>query len=197
MLLFANLEKLLWPVKFVDCCIPTFIVPIKAIWAQHLFDERLAERTLWGSKEELVLGNENVYYKSIRNSGNISAPARILWYISYDRNSPDLTKSLIACSMLNEVAVGKAKDLYKRFKRLGIYSWKNIYNIANENAYNDIMALRFSGTEIFEVQIELQELQRLLETSESKKLVVRSPQKIKPRTFSMIYNKAFPTNRAN
>jgi len=45
-----ELERLFWPTKITDSCIPCFIVPIKPVWAQHLFDEGLASQTLFGSR---------------------------------------------------------------------------------------------------------------------------------------------------
>jgi hypothetical protein len=38
----AALERLLWPVKVLDASLPTFVVPVKATWAKHLFDADLA-----------------------------------------------------------------------------------------------------------------------------------------------------------
>lgn len=113
----AEVERTLWPVKILDSQLPTFIIPIKPAWAQHLFDERLANQTFWGADPETMLRTENVYYRSCAFGGNISAPARILWYISAHPKIPN-TKCIRACSSLDEVIIGPANILYKRFNRL-------------------------------------------------------------------------------
>jgi hypothetical protein len=48
----AALEALLWPAKLESESLPTFIVPIRAEWAQHFFDEELAAELLLGLRED-------------------------------------------------------------------------------------------------------------------------------------------------
>ena len=56
-----EVEKSFWPAKLLDTDIESFIVPIPPAWAAQLFDERMAEQSLFGSDSTLILGLENVY----------------------------------------------------------------------------------------------------------------------------------------
>jgi hypothetical protein len=73
----SEIERMLWPAKISDAEIPTFIVPIRATWAQNLFDEGLANQELFGARPELVLKREQVYYRANQPCG-LETPGRIL-----------------------------------------------------------------------------------------------------------------------
>lgn len=191
----AEAEKALWPLKILDSQIPTFIIPIKATWAQNLFDERLAAQTLWGADPETMLRTENIYYRSRAFGSKISAPARILWYVSAHPKMP-YTKCIRACSTLDEVIVGPAKALFKRFKRLGVYRWEHIVDVAGNNPERNIMALRFSRTEQFPNPVKLSQLKTLYQMHDvGQNFSLRSPLPISSYTFAQIYESGF--RRAN
>jgi predicted nucleic acid-binding protein/GNAT superfamily N-acetyltransferase len=192
-LIFSDIEQRIWPAKILDANIPTYIVPIHPLWAQHLFDEDIANQTLWGSNEDLALANENVYYRNKRTVWKITAPARILWYVTKD-NKYQNSMQIRACSSLNEVVVGRAKDLYKRFQRLGVYEWKNVLQTAKGEAKNEIMAFSFSNTEILLHPITLGNLRAIMLDTEAKEPVLQSPQQILPSTFARIYREAMQDN---
>ena len=187
-ILMADIEKTIYPAKITDATIPTFIIPIKPWWAQNLFDKELAEATLWGAKEELALRRELVYYRSKQPSVGLEAPGRILWYVSKDpdvKNSSSIVGAIRACSRLDEIVIGKPKDLYKRFRRLGIYEFQNVLKTAKGNLHQEIMAIKFSDTELFCKPIELKEIEKII----GRKIAVRTPYKITSNAFGMIYNK--------
>ncbi len=144
-----QVEAALWPAKLIDLGIPCFIVPIQPQWALHLFDEDLANHDLFGAKD-MALNRESIYYRSKRNSSGISVPARILWYVCQDKRYPK-SGTIRAHSRLEEVMVGSPKLLYRQCRRLGIYEWKDVYATAKNNINAEIMALRFSETEMLEV----------------------------------------------
>jgi len=181
----VDIERRLWPAKIMDTNIPNYIISIKAAWAQHLFDEDLAIQTLYGAKEETALRHENVYYRRYRYPAQVRSPGRILWYVMKDtdyRNSMQLK----ACSFLDEVVTGKAKDLFKRFQRLGIYEWRDILRDAG-NPDNPLMALRFSNTEAFRSPINLQSVIEIVKKGDGKSLCLQSPQIISARSFEALY----------
>jgi predicted nucleic acid-binding protein/GNAT superfamily N-acetyltransferase len=186
----SDLERRLWPVRILDANIPNFIVSIMPFWAQHLFDEGIARQTLYGGRDDLLLRNENVYYRSARSGGGILSPARVLWYVKQDKNNPMTSMQVRACSLLDEVIISRAKDLYSRFERLGIYAWKDVLRTAGQNANNKIMALRFSNTVILPQPINLQTLRNIMEEEGDKKPLLQSPQRINNRTFARIYQTA-------
>jgi hypothetical protein len=190
----ADLERRLWPLRILDANIPNFIVSIMPAWAQHLFDEGIARQTLLGGRDDLLLRNENVYYRSARSGGGILSPARVLWYVTQDKDNPMTSMQIRACSLLDEVIIGRAKDLYSRFERLGIYAWEDVLRTAGQNANNKIMALRFSNTVILSRPIGLQTLKNIIREEEDKEPMLQSPQRINNQTFARIYRKALPRN---
>jgi hypothetical protein len=185
----ADVERRLWPAKILEAPIPTFIVPIKAFWAQHLFDEQIARQTLWGAREDLALRVENVYYRSSLNSGGISSPARILWYVVHNPQYL-LSRHVRACSLLDEVAVGRPEPLFRRFQRLGVYEWPDVLRTARGSAENEIMALRFSNTELLRNPISVKELSQIFRDTEGKHPVLQSPLRISPQSFTRLYKLA-------
>jgi predicted nucleic acid-binding protein/GNAT superfamily N-acetyltransferase len=188
---FAELERQLWPGKIIDANLSNYIVPIQPGWARNLFDESLAKDILWGSQEHLslMLRNENVYYRSARSNPGIASPARILWYVSKGIGYQG-TKSIRGCSALDEVIVGPARDLYRRFKRLGVYRWTDILSTAKGTPSENIMALRFSNTQLFTNPVTLNSLRDILLKTEGKEPFIQSPQPISPSSFQAIYEMA-------
>lgn len=182
----ADIEQILYPAKITDAEIPSFIIPIQSWWAKDLFDKELAEEILWGAKEELVLRREIVYYRSKQASGGLQVPGRILWYVSKsgDEGSYSTLSAIRACSRLDEIIVGKPIDLHKRFRRLGVYSFKDVLKTAKNDFNREIMAVKFSDTELFKKPIELKEVERLLE----RKISVRAPYKLTSKEFILLYN---------
>ncbi|TYQ31507.1 GNAT family N-acetyltransferase [Pseudanabaena sp. UWO310] len=179
-----DLEKLLYPTKIVDANIPNFVIPIKPNWAKELFDEELARESLFDvSRSELALNWESVYYRSSKPKPvNFAYPARILWYVSSDKDGAYTSKKskICACSTLDEVAIGNPEELYLKFRRLGIFKWEDIKSISK----SEIMAIRFSNTEIFKSPISLDKIYELLET----KANIQSPRLVTNEAFFKIYS---------
>lgn len=175
----AAIERQLWPAKVIGCEVPTFIVSIRPEWAQHFFDVELGSQLLLGLRDDLHLGVEGVYYRSSENN-NLSAPARILWYVS--KGEGDGSMSIKACSQLEEVIVGKPKDLFRRFQRLGIYEWRDVFSAAKNDISNDIVAFRFRMTERFKVPVDIMTLEPL-----DIRGPFMSPRRISEAHFAAIY----------
>lgn len=182
----ADIEQSLWPAKIADANIPTFIVPIKAWWAHHLFDKNLADQTLFGAELELAFNRESVYYRSKEFPAGLKAPGRILWYISNDPMYIG-TKHIRACSRLDEVIIGQPKTLYKQFRRLGVYKWEDIFSIAKEDINRNIMAIRFSDTELFTSPIPLKRVKSIM-TKAGYLPNFQSPRQVSSQIFSEIYS---------
>lgn len=183
----VDVERRLWPTKILDANIGNYVIPIKPAWAQHLFDDTLAAQTLWGANEDVSLRHENVYYRRYTAPSQVKSPARILWYVTKDVRYAG-SMHLKACSFLDEVIIAKAKDLFKRFHRLGIYEWKDILKTCGDNPDDHLMALRFSNTEIFKRPISLQYFTEIVKREDGKSPFLRSPQVISTRAFSVIYS---------
>lgn len=179
----SELEHYLWPVKVIDSEIPTYIVPIRPQWAEHLFDVNLAKENIFGSDPTLALRNENIYYRSKR--GKILYPGRILWYVS-SHSRYGGSGSIRACSRLNEILRDNPKNLFRKFKRLGVYSWKHVLKAAKDNSENELMAIKFSDTELFENPIPWVQLQKIFKVFNLKTNVM-SPVLVSNNIFAKIY----------
>lgn len=183
-----DIERFLFPAKIIDADIPTFIIPIQPFWAQQLFDARLANQTLFGAtKTELALNREAIYYKA-KNAPKELKPGvsgRILWYVSNDDDRGYTEISAVrACSRFDEVVIGKPKDLYRRFRNLGVYEWENVLlDVAHNKLDNDIMAIRFTDTEPLNNPIPLKKLQEIL----GKKVTMQGTFYISKEDFAKIY----------
>jgi hypothetical protein len=174
------LERALWPAKILDAEVPSFIVPIQPGWAQSLFDEGLANQELFGERPELVLKREQVYYRANQKCG-LEWPGRILWYVSADSDRHG-TMSIRACSRLDEIIVEKPKELFRRFRRLGVYQWRDVYKKADNDVDKLLMALRFSDTELFQKPVPRDSFRKI-----GIKSNLQSPVAISKEQFAAIY----------
>lgn len=155
----VNLEKAMWPMKFSDANIPCFIVPIKASYAIQLFDENLYNQEsdfFENDKPEPALSIENVYFKTEKHSVP-QAPARILWYVSSSNYIG--TPAIRACSYLDRVEKGTAKELFEKYKRLGVLEWRDLQKLSQKG---NVATYVFSYTELFENPVGLDEIRRLI-----------------------------------
>ncbi|MFB2920140.1 MULTISPECIES: GNAT family N-acetyltransferase [Aerosakkonema] len=178
----AQIERNLWPVKIIDADIPTFIIPIEPRWAKDLFDYKLALQWLFGAKTELALNREAVYYCSGPLKG-LKAPGRILWYVSAgDKRYCDV-KKIRACSRLDEIVIGNPEDLFRQFRKFGVYEKEDLLKLIKNEVNNDIIALRFSDTEVFSNPITLKDVQKVL----GNKTTMRSRFKITKYSFITLY----------
>lgn len=183
--LLIEIERKLFPLKFSDLDIPCYIIPIKPHWAGQLFDPYISGATLFGADEKRMWNYENVYYRSTRPITEV-APARILWYASADKKS-SRKQAIIASSYLDEVMTDKPKILFQKNKHYGIYEWKNIYDLCNNNIENPIRALRFSGTEVFISPVKLSSIREIFTANGRPSNTFASPVKIDSNIFNQIY----------
>jgi predicted nucleic acid-binding protein/GNAT superfamily N-acetyltransferase len=179
-----RLEQLLSPLKIADLDVPTYIVPIQAGWAKELFDAGLASQGLFHSQAHLVLNWENVYYNA--KKGKTLAPARILWYVSDDKQYSGI-KAIRAYSILDEVVIAKPKELYRQFNRLGIYELKDLIATAKNNSDNSITALKFSHTELFSEPVNYSKVDETLQSIDGKKFMSAGMLPISAKSFETIY----------
>lgn len=153
-------EKSVWPAIVKPSTLRTFIVPIQPRYATHLFDSELSNRHLFGGDPTLLLNCENVYYRSGRVN-SIPAPARILWYVSADPNGEPV-RQLRAMSLVLETELGRAADLLKKYRKLGVYEWADLRRMTDEIPDKPVNAIRFGATESFPKPIGGTELRDLV-----------------------------------
>jgi predicted nucleic acid-binding protein/GNAT superfamily N-acetyltransferase len=179
-----EVEKSLYNVKIIENDIPCYIIPIQPSFAKHLFDEDANEYELFGTNSlHLILNNENVYYKAA-NRGIIS-PSRVLWYISgtTDDKFTKNKKVLKATSYIDAVYEDSPKNLYKLFKNLGIYDFKDINDINKEK----VLAFKFTHTEILSKTLTLKQLRKIYHDFTNKEFNPISAVKIPHELFMHLY----------
>jgi len=180
----AALERLLWPAKLLGAGLRTFLVPIKPGWAEHLVDERLAAQRLFGARDDLALNREAVYYRS-PNRPAPSAPGRVLWYVT-DDDSTQGTKAVRSCSALDEVLVGPGKAVFRQLRRFGVYAWRDVKPLMDRSDNGDIMAMRFSSSEMLAQPVEVDALRAILE-EQGRGLMTAGPMEIDDAVFAAVY----------
>ncbi|MGK7955307.1 MAG: GNAT family N-acetyltransferase [Crocosphaera sp.] len=183
-----QIERYLFPLKIIDHDIHNFIIPIKPKWAANLFDQKLAEQTFLGfSQIKLALNREAVYYKSKRSPKQLAPgiSGRILWYVSSGSNRGEYcyVGCIRACSRLDEVIIDTPKELYRKYRHLGIYELSNILQVAKNDEHKEIMAIKFSNTELFKYTVGLKDVQEVLEN----KTTFTSSTYINNEKFAIIY----------
>jgi ribosomal protein S18 acetylase RimI-like enzyme/predicted nucleic acid-binding protein len=177
-----ELEKNCWPLKLSGANISSYVVPIRPHWAAQLFDARLAEGDLFGAKLETALALENVYYSS--SSVAIPVGARILWYVS------DTVKEIRACSISLGSVRAPARDLFRQFRRLGIYRWQDLMRKTGENPDQLMHGYRFAFTERFEKSVKWSEFQEILASHTGHGNPVAGPVRLPEQVFLDVYRTA-------
>lgn len=149
------------------------------------------------SKDEIIISvnqSENkltayLLYRSNRSSPkNFTYPARILWYVTKDKNNTfHNDKSVRACSYLDEVVVDYPKKLFSRFHKLGIYSWNDVYSTAKKDVNNKIQSILFSNTVLFKNPVYISDITKIWNKYNRSKFHIQSPIYIKEEIFKEIY----------
>lgn len=178
-----ELESLLWPGKISGTNVASFVVPIRPDWASDLFDGRLAKGRLWAADTDLVLNPDSVYYRAVKPKV-LCGNGRILWYVS-DGTSQG-SKMLRACSQLTGVEMGGPKDLFRKYRRFGVYEWRHVVETA-KSADGQLMALEFTNTELFGNPLDWKSLQEVLEAHGKCNYTFPSPVKIADELFFDLY----------
>jgi GNAT superfamily N-acetyltransferase len=175
------LERTLWPAKFVDAELPTFLIPIRPTWSSLLFG---VPKGLFRKPALLGISREHVYYRSPRPRVE-KAPGRILWYASGSRQRLGVG-AVVAYSRLEDVVVDHPSTLYQRFCHLGVWEAHQIEKVARDGR---ALALRFFDSEVFDQPVALKRLRELAQ-QHNVQVMLRSPQRIPPELFSVLYREA-------
>ncbi len=144
-----NMERKFWPLKIRGTSLGAVIIPIRPLWFERLFggQELCIDLPLF-----IALNDDQVYYRSSKNSLALKVPSRIIWYVTKGNSSQD-SMSYQACSYLDSVEVGSAKKIFEKYKRMGAYSWSDVSGLTHGDGQMEIMIVRFSMTEMFKKKI--------------------------------------------
>ena len=173
------------------CCSPLdlesmgqkyFLIPIRPAYATSLIDRRQAANMLFVDKTEVLLRWDNVYYRKPNFHNMLTAPGRILWYVS----APD--KQIIAVSCLDEVIIDTAKELFRKFKKFGILEWQDLYEMCDGDPLKELMVLKFSHTFLFQEPVSLEILRTVCEEN-GVGLSLQGPSTLSPQVFHELFHK--------
>jgi len=93
---------------------------------------------------------------------------------------------LRACSSLTAVQIGPAKDLFRRFRRLGVYDWKEVKKTAH-SVTDHLMAIECTDTELLTTPLGWMRLQATLKQHNRQKQTFQSPLRISDALFFDLY----------
>jgi hypothetical protein len=181
--LLPQVEKALWPAKLLHETLANFILPIKPAWARKLFDEEIPG--LFGDHERLLLNWENVFYTKAPRQHRLKPGSRILWYVSSQQGHQ--VSALRACSTVEEVRTGTARELHAAFHRLGVYRQRDLRDLAGDPDH-PLTAIRFSRTELFSHSLLFKKVQSLRATLGQKANNFQGPLHISSEEFELLYS---------
>ena len=184
-----QLGTVIWPGKPIAEEINAYLIPIQSQWAEHFFDVESATQrfpSLSGINDELHLGVEAVYFTA--SNVTIKPPGHLLWYVSSGNEGLGSMK-VKATSRLRQVVRGTPKELFSRFRRLGVYRWKDLVDKAKGDLNAQLTALRFSHTESFPYPLDSDSLRTF-----NVPPPYPGPRPIPFSTFREIYHRGFKTN---
>ncbi len=168
---------------------PCYIIPIKPFWASQLFDKLAASQMIFGANPEKIWNHENVYYRNIKPVTE-KYPARILWYVS-SQVSYSRQKAIVATSYLDDMTIDKVKSQFRKYKKFGIYEWKDIYELAKFDIENEVKAIVFNNTEVFQKVIPFDKVTEiLLLNGYLKRNTFTSPLEVNKDVYKSVYELA-------
>ena len=184
-----QLEEQFSPLKIDVEFVPNYIVPIKPRWAKDLFDPEIGPQELWESPMEKTLNPRSVYYKASGGFSKELRNCRIIWYVSADADF-SLAKNLRCSSIMTKRVTGIPNDLFRRFRRFGIYEFANVRDIHNKPD-GKCEAIEFCATEAWQSPISYEAAIALLEQHNLKHNNFVTAQKIPNSIFLQLYQQAY------
>ncbi|GIH16043.1 hypothetical protein Raf01_42150 [Rugosimonospora africana] len=176
----AELERIWWPARITDSQLPTYLIPIQQAFSADLLG---VPTGLLPRSDALGLTREHVYYK--RPGGNqVTAPARLLWYMSQGGTTVPGPAAVIACSQLDAVVTATPDELHSRFQHLGVWDKNTIRKAARGDR---VQALRFSNTEVFPTSVPRHRMRALAQRYGLPGHAPQGPLRIPTELFTAIY----------
>ena len=161
-----------------------FVVPIRPEFALNLFDTARSAADLFGGTPEVLFQWSNVYFRTPTYHHMLAAPGRILWYVS---KSP---KAIVAVSHLDAVDIGAARDLMRKYSKIGTLTWRQLFDVCGDVSSAPMMALSFSHTFSFDSPISLGAM-RTAYPDFDMKINLQSPQRIPIGLFDKFLEAGF------
>lgn len=162
-----------------------FLIPIKPGFARNLVDRQLSSLDMFGGNPDVLLRWSNVYYRAATHYNVLTAPGRILWYVSGN------SREIAAVSHLDEVVLDGPKELFRKFRRYGTFEWKHLYEICDGDISKKAMALLFSHTFPLRRRVPLKEIRKVF-AEDGVSQTPQAPRKIPAGTFQKLFRLGYP-----
>lgn len=188
--LLPQVGRVLWPTRILHEQLGNFIIPIRPVWARKLFDEGVPGLFSDQEHERLLLNWENVYYSLARRQALLRPGSHILWYVS--REAGYSVSALRACSTVEEVRVGTARELYQAFRRLGVYRLRDLTAMTG-GTERPLLAIRFSRTELFSNSVGFEQIQACRVALGGRRNNLQGPVRISDEEFRTLYRQGTGT----
>ena len=98
-------------------------------------------------------------------------------------------------SLVEEVVVDTPKEVYRRFRRLGVYEWSDVLRTAKGDPDRPITAFRFGHTERFERPISWAEMQEVVEAEDGARSQIITITRVSPGCFFRLYRLGTETDK--
>ncbi len=156
-----------------------FLIPIRPNFARSLIDRHLSSSDMFGGDPDVLLRWSNVYYRTASQHRMLTAPGRILWYVSGN------SREIVATSHLDQVVLDRPKELFRRFRRYGAFEWRHLYKTCDGDVSKKVMALLFSHTFPFRRRVPLNEIWEVFD-EDGVARSLQSPRSIHLGTFQKL-----------
>ena len=177
-----GLEQHCSPADLEDCEKSYLIIPVKPGYAMSLFDRQQAESDLFGGEKSILLRWDNVYYRRMGHRNILKPPARILWYESTPEGK------VTTLSSLDDVELGVPGYLLRKYRKLGILKWPELYGMCSGNTDQKLMALKFSNTFPLQNPVPLAAIRDILN---SPRLTFQSPRTVTRGEYAKVIQAGF------
>ena len=185
----ASMEAVIWPGKVSHGGLRSYVVPIQPGWAARLFDAAMASENLFAADATLLLRFENAYYRAARPRIIEPGPARVLWYVSHGVGQRH-SKQLRASSLITSVQIGSAKNVFRRYRRYGVFNWSDVLSLAGE-ASRPVMAFSFSHTTPLARPVPFEVARDILKRRLGKSYTFQSPVELPEAVWMELYEMGF------
>lgn len=181
---YRDYEWRFWPAKVWDTNTPCFVIPIKPLRAMDLLGY---PPNLLPQKRGLGLSRRHVYFRSGHSNPIGNEPARVLWYVSRDKNHP--VQQFFAISLATNSAVFEPAEAHERFNRLGVYTKSMVEKAAMSSGRVNVIEIE--DTELLPRPIGLDQFRKRAHTYAVTAEFV-SPRRIPSKLFQKLMDEFYP-----
>ena len=162
-----------------------FLIPIRPGYALNLFDRQQSSHDLFGGEPKTLMRWSNVYYRRVSHQLTLTAPARILWYVSGSQ------KQIVGSSHLDEVVIDNPQELFRRFSRQGTLKWQDLHEMCDGEISRDLMALKFSHTFPLNRPVPLSDVRKVFKEN-GVGWSLQGPRKLTSNTYRKLFELGYP-----